>query len=42
LSPKEYRHNYPDEHALVASIIRTAWSQVAMLASSAAQYGDKS
>ncbi len=35
LSPKEYRHNYPDEHALVASIIRTAWSQVAMLASSA-------
>lgn len=35
LSPKEYRHNYPNEHALVASIIRTAWSQVTMLASSA-------
>lgn len=35
LSSKAYRHNYPDEHALVAGIIRTVWSQVTMLASSA-------
>ena len=35
LSSKEYRHNYPDEHALVAGSVRNAWSQVTMLASSA-------
>lgn len=35
LIPKEYRHNYPNEHALVAGIVWNAWSQVTMLASSA-------
>ena len=35
LSPKEYRHNYPHVHALVADIVQNAWSQITMLASSA-------
>jgi hypothetical protein len=35
LQAKEYRHNYSDEHILVASTVRFAWDQVSMLASSA-------
>ncbi|WOD39568.1 hypothetical protein [Nodosilinea sp. E11] len=35
LKPKEYRHNYPHVHALVAGIVWNAWNQITMLASSA-------
>ncbi|WP_017301090.1 hypothetical protein [Nodosilinea nodulosa] len=35
LKPKEYRHNYPHVHALVADIVQNAWGQITMLASSA-------
>lgn len=35
LQAKEYRHNYLDEHIVVAARVRFAWDQVTMLASSA-------
>lgn len=35
LQAKEYRHNYLDEHIVVAARVRFVWDQVTMLASSA-------
>ena len=35
LKAKVYRHNYPEERKAIAATVKLAWSQVAMMASSA-------